>query len=81
MTFTFTAVVKATAAKFNFAACSRHAKCSFRVRLHTNVFKKKMLDESNIKILEDVDIRLTEINLTVIQKKFTADVFQQIKNY
>jgi hypothetical protein len=35
MTFTFTAVVKATAAKFNFAACSRHAKCSFRVRLHT----------------------------------------------
>jgi hypothetical protein len=34
MTFTFTAVVKATAAKFNFAACSRHAKCSFRVR-HT----------------------------------------------
>jgi hypothetical protein len=37
MTFTFTAVVKATAAKFNFAACSRHAKCSFRVRLHTNI--------------------------------------------
>jgi hypothetical protein len=35
MTFTFTAVVKATAAKFNFAACSRHAKCLFRVRLHT----------------------------------------------
>jgi hypothetical protein len=35
MTFTFTAVVKATAAKFNFASCSRHAKCSFRVRLHT----------------------------------------------
>ncbi|KAH0814642.1 hypothetical protein GEV33_008149 [Tenebrio molitor] len=30
MTFTFTAVVKATAAKFNFAACCRHAKCSFR---------------------------------------------------
>jgi hypothetical protein len=45
MTFTFTAVVKATAAKFNFAACSRHAKCSFRVRLHTKVFKylSKML--------------------------------------
>jgi hypothetical protein len=38
MTFTFTAVVKATAAKFNFAACSRHAKCSFRVRLHTKIF-------------------------------------------
>jgi hypothetical protein len=38
MTFTFTAVVKATAAKFNFAACSRHAKCSFRVRLHTKNF-------------------------------------------
>jgi uncharacterized membrane protein len=38
MTFTFTAVVKATAAKFNFAACSRHAKCSFRVRLHTKYF-------------------------------------------
>jgi hypothetical protein len=38
MTFTFTAVVKATAAKFNFAACCRHAKCSFRVRLHTKVF-------------------------------------------
>jgi hypothetical protein len=37
MTFTFTAVVKATAAKFNFAACSRHAKCSFRVRLHTKI--------------------------------------------
>jgi hypothetical protein len=35
MTFTFTAVVKATAAKFNFAACCTHAKCSFRVRLHT----------------------------------------------
>jgi hypothetical protein len=35
MTFAFTAVVKATAAKFNFVACSRHAKCSFRVRLHT----------------------------------------------
>jgi hypothetical protein len=34
MTFTFTAVVKATAAKFNFAACCAHAK-SFRVRLHT----------------------------------------------
>jgi hypothetical protein len=38
MTFTFTAVVKATAAKFNFAACSRHAKCLFRVRLHTKIF-------------------------------------------
>jgi hypothetical protein len=35
MIFTFTAVVKATAAKFNFAACCRYAKCSFRVRLHT----------------------------------------------
>jgi hypothetical protein len=34
MTFTFTAVVKAT--KFNFAACCTHAKYSFRVRLHTN---------------------------------------------
>jgi hypothetical protein len=32
MTFTFTVVVKATTAKFNFAACS------FRVRLHTKVF-------------------------------------------
>jgi hypothetical protein len=41
MTFTFTAVVKATAAKFNFAACSRHAKCSFRVRLHTKSFLQK----------------------------------------
>jgi hypothetical protein len=40
MTFIFTAVVKATAAKFNFAACSRHAKCSFRVRLHTKNIKK-----------------------------------------
>jgi hypothetical protein len=38
MTFTFTAVVKATAAKFNFAACCTHAKCSFRVRLHTKIF-------------------------------------------
>jgi hypothetical protein len=35
MTFTFTAIVKATAAKFNFVACSRHAKFSFRVQLHT----------------------------------------------
>jgi hypothetical protein len=39
MTFTFTAVVKATAAKFNFAACSRHAKYLFRVRLHTKFFR------------------------------------------
>jgi hypothetical protein len=38
MTFTFTAVVKATAAKFNFAACCAHAKCSFRVQLHTKIF-------------------------------------------
>jgi hypothetical protein len=35
---TFTAVIKATAAKLNIAACSTHAKCSFRVRLHTNIF-------------------------------------------
>jgi hypothetical protein len=32
------AVVKATAAKFNFAACCAHAKRSFRVRLHTKIF-------------------------------------------
>jgi hypothetical protein len=37
MTFTFTAVIKATVAKFNFAACCTHAKCSFRIRLHTKV--------------------------------------------
>jgi hypothetical protein len=37
MTFTFTAVVKATAAKFNFPACCRHAKCSFLVRLHKSM--------------------------------------------
>jgi hypothetical protein len=47
MTFTFTAVVKTTAAKFNFAACSRHAKCSFRVRLHTKDFSVDDRDEND----------------------------------
>jgi hypothetical protein len=32
--------------RFNFAACSRHAKCSFRVRLH-----KKFLLDYNIKTI------------------------------
>jgi hypothetical protein len=32
---TFTVVAKATAAKLNFPACSRYAKCSIRVRLQT----------------------------------------------
>jgi hypothetical protein len=30
--------VKATAAKFNFPACCTHAKCLFRVRLHTKYY-------------------------------------------
>jgi hypothetical protein len=44
MTFTFTAVVKATAAQFNFAACCTHAKCSFRVRLQTKYFFHNFFD-------------------------------------
>jgi hypothetical protein len=55
MTFTFTAVVKATAAKFNFAACSRHAKCSFRVRLHTKIVRdgrQEFPDWANMFVLE-----------------------------
>jgi hypothetical protein len=52
MTFTFTAVVKATAAKFNFAACSRHAKCSFRVRLHTKNIREVLVEGQAKKKLE-----------------------------
>jgi hypothetical protein len=32
-------VGKATAAKLDFAACFRYAKCWFRVRLHKNIIK------------------------------------------
>jgi hypothetical protein len=40
MTFTLTArlSLKATAAKLDFAACFRYAKCWFRVRLHKKLF-------------------------------------------
>jgi hypothetical protein len=47
MTFTFTAVVKATAAKFIFATCCTHEKCSFRVRLHTKMFLPSALRSDN----------------------------------
>jgi hypothetical protein len=35
-----TLTLKATAAKLDFAACFRYAKCSFRVRLHKKYIRK-----------------------------------------
>jgi hypothetical protein len=41
MSFTFTAVVKATAAKFNFAACCTHAMLLSRTVAHKNILRRR----------------------------------------
>lgn len=43
------------------------------------VYAEKCLQETDLKVLNEIDIRITEKNITIVKKFFTSAAFDQLK--